>query len=140
MYGSLLSSFAVFTLCTLLDPLYLVKAISFTSYLSISILDSYYCQLQITSSDHSTAIPPCTSFITLGLPSYRGVIRLAFNWMKSQYNLGFIPLDNRIIIHYVANRTYILPASKTRQIQVNYLLNQSLNSLQRSTIFNTMIC
>ena len=43
--------------------------------------------------------------------------------MKSQYHLGFILLDNRIIINYVVNQTYILTASKTRQIQVNCLLN-----------------
>ena len=51
------------------------------------------------------------------------MIRIALNWMKSQDHLGFILLDNWIIIDYVANRTYILTASKTRQIQVNYLLN-----------------
>ena len=43
--------------------------------------------------------------------------------MKSQYHIGFIPLDNRITIDYVANPTYILTASKTQQIQVNFLLN-----------------
>ena len=124
MYGSLLSSCTVFTLCTLLDPLYLLEAISFTSYLSISILDSYNCPLQITTSDHFTAIPLFTPFITLGLPSYHEVIRLTLKWMKYQYHLGFILLYNRIIIDYVANRTYILTASETRQIQIYYLLNQ----------------
>ena len=43
--------------------------------------------------------------------------------MKFQVHLGFILLDNRIIIDFVTNRTYILTASKRRQIQVNYLLN-----------------
>ena len=94
------------------------------SYLSISILYSQICPLWITSSDHSTAIPLFTPFITLGLPSYYEVIRLALKWIISQYHLGFTILDNRIIIDYVANRTYILTASKTRRIQVNYLLNQ----------------
>ena len=43
--------------------------------------------------------------------------------MKSKVPLGFILLDNQIIINYVTNRTYILQASKRRQIQVNCLLN-----------------
>ena len=43
--------------------------------------------------------------------------------MKSQFHLGFILLDYRIIIDYVVNPTYILSASKPRQIQVNCLLN-----------------
>ena len=37
--------------------------------------------------------------------------------------LGLSLLDNQIIIDYVANQTYILTASKTWQIQVNYFLN-----------------
>ena len=123
MYGSLLRSCTVFTLCTLLDPLYLLEAISVTNYLSISIFDSYNCPLRITTSDHSTASPLYTPFITLGLPSHHEEIRLTLKWMKSQFHLGFTLLDNQIIIYYVANRTYILTASKTRQIQVNCLLN-----------------
>ena len=43
--------------------------------------------------------------------------------MKSKVPLGFILLDNQIIIDYVKNRTYILQASKRRQIQLNCLLN-----------------
>ena len=43
--------------------------------------------------------------------------------MKYQVHLEFILLDNRIIIYYVMNQTYILTASKCWQIQVNYLLN-----------------
>ena len=97
MYGSLLSSCTAFTLCTLLDPLYLLEPNSITSSLSISIC-----------CDHSKAIPLFTPSITLGLPSYHKVIRLTLKWMKSQYHLGFILLDNRIIIDYVANRNYIL--------------------------------
>ena len=124
MYGSLLSSCTAFTLCTLLDPLYLLEAISITSSFSISILDSYNRLLLITTSDHSTEIPLFTPSITLGLPSYHEVIKLRFNWMKSQYYLGFILLDNQMIIDYVANQNYVLAASKTRQIQVNCLLNQ----------------
>ena len=124
MYGSLLSSCTAFTLCTLLDPLYLLEAISITSSFSISILDSYNRLLLITTSDHSTEIPLFTPSITLGLPSYHEVIKLRFNWMKSQYYLGFILLDNQMIIDYVANQNYVLTASKTRQIQVNCLLNQ----------------
>ena len=48
---------------------------------------------------------------------------IALNWMKSHYHLGFILLDNRIVINYVANWTYILTASETWQKQVNCLLN-----------------
>ena len=61
--------------------------------------------------------------------------------MKSQDHLWFLFLDNRIIIDYVANRTYILKASKTRQIQVNYLLNlrYAFNILRRSALLNTTI-
>ena len=43
--------------------------------------------------------------------------------MKSQVPLGFILLDNQIIIDYVTNQTYIFTASKCWQIQVNLLLN-----------------
>ena len=124
MYGSLLSSCTAFTLCTLLDPLYLFEAISITSFLSISILDSYNCLLRITTSDHYTAIPLFTPFNTLRFPSYHKVIRQTLKRMKYQYHLGFILMDNWIIIDYVANRTYILTAGKTGQIQVNCLLNQ----------------
>ena len=38
-------------------------------------------------------------------------------------------LDNRIIIDYVTNRTYILTASKRQQIQVNYLLQSKMRFL-----------
>ena len=51
------------------------------------------------------------------------MIRIALNWMKFQDPLGFILLDNRIIIEYVCNRSYIFTASKIRQLQINYLLN-----------------
>ena len=111
-----------FTLWTMLDPLYFSKAISITSFPSISICHN--CSLLINTSDHSTAFPLFTPSITLGLPSYHKVIRLTLNWMKSQYNLGFILLDNRIIIDYVVNWNYILQPVKQRQIQVNCLLNQ----------------
>ena len=50
-------------------------------------------------------------------------IRITLKRMKYKVPLGFIVLDNRIIINYVMNRTYILQASKPRPIQVNCLLN-----------------
>ena len=112
MYGSLLISCTAFILCTLLDPLYLLETISITSSLSISILDSHNCSLLITTSDHSTAIPLFIPSITLGLPSYHKVIRLTLKWMKSQDHLGFILLDNQIIIDYVANKTISLQPIK----------------------------
>ena len=141
MYRSLLSPCTAFTLCTLLDPLYLLEAISITSSLSISLLNSHNCSLLITTSDHSRAIPLFTPSITLGLPSYHEVKRLTYNWMISQDHLEFILLDNRIIIDHVANTNFILTASKTQQIQAVYQIKyKSLNSLQRSTIFNTTIC
>ena len=122
MYGSLLSSCTAFNLCTLLDTHFLSEAISITSSLSISILDSPNCLLLITTSDHSTAILLFTPSITLGLPSYPEVIGLLLNWIKSQYHLGYILLDKQIKIDYVANPNY--KNSKTRQIKVNCLLNQ----------------
>ena len=54
--------------------------------------------------------------------------------MKSQYHLGFILLDNQIIIDYVANQTYILTASKTWQIQVNCLLQSETRFLYDTSV------
>ena len=96
----------------------------YTSSLSISILDSHNSFLLINTSNHSAAVPLFTPSIMLGLPSYHEVIRLTLNWMKFQYNLGFILLGNRIKLNYVVNWNYILTVSKTQQIQVNCLLDQ----------------
>ena len=47
--------------------------------------------------------------------------------MKSKDRLGFILLDNWIIIDYVVNRTYILTVSRTQQIKVDCLLQSKMN-------------
>ena len=56
--------------------------------------------------------------------------------MKSKDHLGFILLDNSIIIDYVLNQTYILTASKTWQIQVYYLLNLRYRFKYPTTVNN----
>ena len=108
MYGSLFSSCTVFTLCTLIAPLYLLS-------LSWKVTTVLWVLLQVIALYSCTAFTLCTLLYL--------VIRIALNWIKSQYHLGFILLDNRIIIDYVVNRTYILTANETWQIQVNCLLN-----------------